>query len=89
MMTWETLQRKKRQITQYGYDLINHFVLSENIWWNEYYAPLEKKLNAFRAMHARDKQIIALLDDDQHEIDTFKQDPKRYRSIFCVMRKSQ
>ena len=32
------LTEKRRQISQCGYELINHFVLSEDIWWNEYYS---------------------------------------------------
>ena len=83
------LLEKQRQISQSGYELINHFVLSEDIWWNEYYAPLEKKLKAFRAKHASDRKSITILNNDQHEIDTFKQDPTRYRSVFFIMRKSQ
>jgi len=79
---------KRRQISQCGYELINHFVLSDDIWWNEYYAPLEKKFNEVRAKHTSDQKTIAVLDDDQREIDTFKRDPKRYRSVFFIMRKS-
>ena len=82
------LTEKRRQISQCGYELINHFVLNEDIWWNEYYAPLEKKLNEVRVKHTNDKKTIAVLNDDQREIETFKRDPKRYRSIFFIMRKS-
>lgn len=83
------LPEKQRRIRQGGYELVSHFVLSEDVWWNEYYAPLEERLNALRAKHAGDQSKIAALSDDQHEIDAFKQDPKRYRSVFLVMRKSQ
>lgn len=82
------LTEKRRQISQCSYELINHFVLSEDIWWNEYYAPLEKKFNEVRVRHTTDQKTIAVLNDDQREIDTFKRDPKRYRSMFFVMRKS-
>jgi len=82
------LTEKRRQISQYGYELINHFVLSEDIWWNEYYAPLEKKFNEVRAKHTSDQKTIAVLNDDQCEIDAFRRHPKRYRSVFFIMRKS-
>jgi ubiquinone/menaquinone biosynthesis C-methylase UbiE len=81
------LTEKRRQISRSGYELINHFVLGEDIWWNEYYAPLEKKLNEVRAKRTGDQRTIAVLNDDQREIDTFKRDPKRYRSVFFIMRK--
>jgi ubiquinone/menaquinone biosynthesis C-methylase UbiE len=81
------LTEKRRQISQSGYELINHFILSENIWWNEYYAPLEKKFNEVRAKFTSDQKTISVTNDDQREIDTFKRDTKRYRSGFFVMRK--
>ena len=81
------LIEKRAQISKCGYELTDHFVLSEDIWWNEYYAPLEKKLNEIRAKHTSGQKTIAVLDDDQREIDTFKRDPQRYRSVFFVMRK--
>ena len=82
------LKEKRAQISKYGYELTDHFILSEGIWWNEYYAPLEEKFNEVRAKHTTDGKTNALLDDDQREIDTFKRDPKRYSSVFFIMRKS-
>jgi ubiquinone/menaquinone biosynthesis C-methylase UbiE len=81
------LTEKRRRISQCGYELINHFILSEDIWWNEYYAPLERKLNEVRAKPISDRETVAVLNDDQCEIDKFKRDPKRYRSVFLIMRK--
>jgi ubiquinone/menaquinone biosynthesis C-methylase UbiE len=83
------LIEKRRQISQSGYELTDHFTLSDDIWWNEYYAPLEEKLNEVRAKHTSAQESITVLDNDQREIDTFKRDPKRYRSVFFIMRKSQ
>ena len=82
------LTEKRKQISQCGYELINHFILSEDIWWNKYYAPLEKKFGEVRVKHTSDQKTIAVLNDDQREIDTLKRDPKRYRSVFFIMRKS-
>jgi ubiquinone/menaquinone biosynthesis C-methylase UbiE len=81
------LKEKQAQISKCGYELTDHFILSEDIWWNEYYAPLEKKLNEVRAKHTSDQKAIAVLNDDQREVDIFKRDPKRYRSVFLIMRK--
>lgn len=81
------ITEKRRQISKCGYELVKHFVLNDDIWWNEYYAPLEKKLNEVRAKHPVDQKTIALLDDDQREIDAFS--PERYRSVFFIMRKEE
>jgi ubiquinone/menaquinone biosynthesis C-methylase UbiE len=81
------LTEKRKQVSRCGYELINYFVLSEDIWWNDYYALLEKKLNEIRTKPTSNQKTIAALSDDQHEIDTFRRDPKRYRSVFLIMRK--
>ena len=80
---------KQRQISQCGYELINHFALSEEVWGNKYFVPLEKKLNALRVNHINSSETVKIMNDDQHEIDAFKQHPERYRSVFFIIRKSQ
>ena len=37
--------KKLGLITKYGYTLIAQFELSNNLWWREYYAPLEHLIN--------------------------------------------
>lgn len=80
---------KQGQISQCGYKLINHFVLSEEVWGNKYFVLLEKELKAIRVKHTSSPETIKIINDDQREIDTFKQYPERYRSVFFIIRKSQ
>ena len=82
------LKKKIDYISQCGYELIDHFMLSNDTWWNEYYAPLEMKLNEMRSKYTDDQKVIAMINGDQKEIDGFRQNPERYRSVFFVMRKS-
>jgi len=72
-------KKKQKQISACGYKLINHFILDENAWWNEYYAPLEKKLSEFEINSTR----------DQREISDYKRDPEQYRSVFFIMNKTR
>jgi protein-S-isoprenylcysteine O-methyltransferase Ste14/ubiquinone/menaquinone biosynthesis C-methylase UbiE len=81
------LKEKLEQIPRCGYELIGHFIMNEDIWWNEYYAPLDKKLNEMRSKHTNDRRVVALLSDDQREVDGFKKDHESYRAVFFVMRK--
>ena len=80
------LKEKQKQIAQCGYELIDYFILGDDVWWNEYYAPLETKLREVRTKHAGDQKTIALLYSDQGEIDGFRQNSKRYRSVFFVIK---
>lgn len=81
------LEEKLGQIPGSGYELLGHFVLNEDVWWNEYYGPLDKEVSRMRSGRADDNRIDALLRADQREIDGFRRDPGRYRSVFLVMKK--
>ena len=81
------ITEKREHIASCGYELLEYFTLHEDTWWIEYYAPLEKRVNDIRTKHADDPEALVALDDDQREIDMFKGNPKRYGSVFFVMKK--
>lgn len=79
---------KQGQVSRCGYELISYFVVSEDIWWNEYCVPLENKLREIQEKHPSDGRTIVMLNESQREVSTFKRDPGRNRSAFFIMRKS-
>ena len=81
------ITEKLEQISSCGYELLGYFVLGEDTWWTEYYAPLEKLIDDIRTKHTDDPNALAVLDRDQQEIDMFKQNPRQYCSVFFVMKK--
>jgi ubiquinone/menaquinone biosynthesis C-methylase UbiE len=83
----ENITEKLEQVSSCGYDLLEHFTLHEDTWWIEYYAPLEKRINEVRTKHTDDPKALVALDNDQGEIDMFKKNPKRYGSVFLIMKK--
>jgi ubiquinone/menaquinone biosynthesis C-methylase UbiE len=83
------IREKLKQVSSLGYDSLGYFVLGEDTWWNEYYAPMQKRIHQTRTTHANSPKVIALLDAEQREIDMVKQDPGRYRSVYFVMKKRQ
>ncbi|MFA5367087.1 MAG: class I SAM-dependent methyltransferase [Dehalococcoidia bacterium] len=82
------VEEKQKQISRCGYELINHFILSEDIWWNEYFLPLDKKLHELRAKGICDANTVKEMENDQREIDGCKQNPERNRSVYFIMRKT-
>ena len=78
---------KLEQVLGCGYVLIGHFIVPEDDWWNEFYAPLQKRIDEFRTKYADDPKTLAALDRDQHFINTFKKNPEQYASVFFVMQK--
>jgi ubiquinone/menaquinone biosynthesis C-methylase UbiE len=74
-------------IPSYGYELIGHLPLPEELWWLDYYGPLEKRLHELRETHAGDQRALQILDEEQGEVDLFKKYSQWYGSAFFVMRK--
>ena len=81
------ITEKLEQISSCGYDLLEYFTLNDDTWWTEYYAPLEKRISEIRIKHANDPKALAVLDEEQQEIDMFKKNPGRYCSVFFIMKK--
>ncbi|MFC1930234.1 class I SAM-dependent methyltransferase [Chloroflexota bacterium] len=81
------VKEKLEQISYCGYELLGYFILGKDTWWTEYYAPLEKCISEIRTKCADDPKLLAALDNDRREIDTFKKNPGRYSSVFFIMKK--
>jgi len=78
---------KLEQISNCGYELIDYFTMDENVWWNEYYASLERWVSGIRNECGDSPEALEVLDKEQREIDMFKSEPARFKSVFFVMRK--
>lgn len=84
----QNLTEKIKQISRCGYTLLEHFTVSSDTWWAEYYAPLEKYILEVRTEYNDDPTVLLTIDDEQREIDMFKKNPGRYSSVFFVMQKT-
>jgi SAM-dependent methyltransferase len=74
-------------IPSYGYELIGHFPLPEELWWLDYYGPLEKRIHELRETHAGDQGALQILDGERGEVDLFKKYSQWHGSAFFVMQK--
>jgi len=81
------IPEKIRQISDSGYDLLGHFELSRDVWWDEYFKPLKKVINGLRPASKDDPGLAAELAKDQRDIEMFLEDPTRFCSVYFVMRK--
>jgi SAM-dependent methyltransferase len=80
------LDEKLTKISSCGYDLIDYFSLDQKLWWNEYCIPLQKLIDEMRPRYAGNSRALALLDENQMEIDMFSVHPELYHSTFFIMR---
>jgi len=81
------ISEKLQLIATCGYELLEYFILHQDTWWIEYYAPLERRINEIRTENAGDSKALLALDNEQREIDVFKKNPGRYASVFLIMKK--
>ena len=82
------VKEKLEQIANCGYELLGYFILSEDTWWNEYFAPLEKLIAESQAVYTNDPNILEEIHQAQGELDMFKKNPKRNSSVCFVIKKN-
>ena len=80
--------KKLGLITKYGYAIIAQFELPDNLWWLEYYTPLEQLIQKFRRMYPDDTELDNELNKDQIEINKCKSNSVVFSSFFVIMQKA-
>ena len=84
----KNITEKLKVIPSCGYTLLGYFPLREDVWWIEYYGPLEKRVQELSAKYAEHPEILRVLDKKRNEIEMVKKNPRNYASVFFVMRRN-
>jgi hypothetical protein len=71
-----------------GYELLGHFPVAEEVWWEEYYGPLEDRIQALQVLYKEEREACEFLQREQQEVDLYKKYSDWYGSAFFLMRKS-
>ncbi len=71
-----------------GFDHLDHFVLPANCWWEEYYRPLERRLDALEPYAAADPALAMVIGQTRREIDVFRRFGHTYGYVFYLLRRS-
>jgi ubiquinone/menaquinone biosynthesis C-methylase UbiE len=72
-------------ITSQGLKVINHFKLPESSWWENYYIPLEERVNILREKYQNNDEKLKILDEVYLEIDKFRKYSIYYGYAFFIM----
>ena len=72
-------------IREAGYKEVGHFVLPESSWWDNYYGPMQKKLESLRRKYAGDEAARQPLDETQQEIEMYQRYSAWYGYVFYLM----
>lgn len=78
------IDKNLSQIDKLGFEIIEHFILPENAWWDEYYSPLEKRLEIFKKRYSDKKPESDTLDYIQTEIDMYRKYSDYYGYVFYI-----
>lgn len=78
---------QRHKVDRCGYKFVEHFSLPEEAWWEEYYKPLEIRLQELFKKYATDQAALKALKIHQDEVDIVKASPKSFQSVFCILQK--
>ena len=81
------IESKHDLIPLCGFILIDMFVVPKEVWWREYYCPLEKKVETLQKKYFNDPEALTFLVKEQKEVEEFKNNPQYHGSVFFLMQK--
>ena len=81
-----TAETNLELINQAGYEIAGHFTLPESDWLEEYYAPLEKRLDHLEQKYAADPFALEVLKYSRKEIEDYRNYSEWYGYEFFICR---
>jgi ubiquinone/menaquinone biosynthesis C-methylase UbiE len=81
------IENSLRMINEAGYLTIGHFTIPDWAWWQDYYTPLEKRLQQLREKYAFNPAALERLEQTQEEVNTHRIYANYYGYVFFVVRK--
>jgi SAM-dependent methyltransferase len=82
------LPRKLELAGKRGYTILKQIALPPDVWWDEYYRPLKRQVEALKLTAPANRDIIDDIKAAEREIKEFDPDNPRYGSFFIIMQKA-
>jgi SAM-dependent methyltransferase len=80
------VEAKMHLIEEHGYHLLHHFLIHENIWWDEYYTQLNEQIGEHYLDGGLPFEGMAL--EVFKEIEMYRSSPEKFRSAYFIMQKA-
>lgn len=74
-------------IQDYGFELMGHFTLPDEAWWDDFYTPMETRIANLRGKYANDVEALAILDQLAEEPEMHRRHSDFYAYEFFVARR--
>lgn len=71
-----------------GYEVLAHFPLENQAWWDNYYQPLARRAEALAEQAKDDPDLAAVLAENQTETDIWRRFGGSFGYVFYLLRKS-
>ncbi len=85
----QNITENLERISEQGYVPLGCFILPEDAWWDNYYHPLQKRVNMLLNKYRTDKPALDLLQTELREIELYRRYWDYYGYVFYVMRKAE
>ena len=69
------------------FSLVDHFTLPVKDWWNDFYTPMEQRIEDLRDKHTGDEGVLAVLDEIAQEPEMYRHYSDFYGYEFFVVRR--
>ena len=70
-----------------GFSLRGHFTLPDEAWWDDFYTPMEQRIEELRGKYASDAESLAVLDQLAQEPEMHRRHSDYYAYEFFVARR--
>lgn len=75
-------------IDRTGFSLEGHFTLPDEAWWDDFYTPMERRVEALRGRYAGDVEALGVLDQLAQEPEIHRRHSDSYAYEFFVARQA-
>jgi SAM-dependent methyltransferase len=75
------------EIQDYEFDLMGHFTLPDEAWWDDFYTPMETRIAELRGKYTDDNEALAILDQLAEEPQMHRRYSNFYAYEFFVARR--
>ncbi|MDI9371370.1 MAG: class I SAM-dependent methyltransferase [Synergistaceae bacterium] len=76
-------------IVRCGFEVLGHFTLPDEAWWDDFYTPMEEKIGEMRRKYAGDEEALSVLSDLAREPEMHRLYSSCYAYEFFVARKAE
>lgn len=85
----KTIDSNLSIIKQKGYNIVDFFTIPEISWWENYYTPLQKRIQFLEKEHKYDIKWQEVLSSNKKEIEMYRKYNEYYGYVFYIMKKDK